>query len=147
VVHARGWRSWRRGGGTKRCWGWKRGRGGRGQPGAVGGEVRAGRRGRAWGVVAAHKRHARGKGPTQGLGAKPRGKQRDVILVLSVCPRDSDGRSVAQKRSLGFLVKNASDTIKTPTRFRCAAYKCPLFGVTCRGKRAKNATSSKIDLI
>jgi len=26
--------------------------------------------GRAWGVVAAHKRHARGKGPTQGLGAK-----------------------------------------------------------------------------
>ena len=25
---------------------------------------------RAWGVVAAHKRHARGKGPTQGLGAK-----------------------------------------------------------------------------
>ena len=28
------------------------------------------RGGRAWGVVAAHKRHARGKGPTQGLGAK-----------------------------------------------------------------------------
>jgi hypothetical protein len=26
--------------------------------------------GRAWGGVAAHKRHARGKGPTQGLGAK-----------------------------------------------------------------------------
>ena len=26
--------------------------------------------GRAGGVVAAHKRHARGKGPTQGLGAK-----------------------------------------------------------------------------
>jgi hypothetical protein len=26
--------------------------------------------GRAWGVVAAHKRHARGEGPTQGLGAK-----------------------------------------------------------------------------
>jgi hypothetical protein len=25
--------------------------------------------GRAWGVVVAHKRHARGKGPTQGLGA------------------------------------------------------------------------------
>jgi len=37
----------------------------------AGGEVRAGRRVEGLcGVVAAHKRHARGKGPTQGLGAK-----------------------------------------------------------------------------
>jgi len=37
----------------------------------AGGEVLgAGRRERACGVVAAHKTHARGKGPTQGLGAK-----------------------------------------------------------------------------
>jgi len=35
-----------------------------------GGEVRAGWREGLHGVVAAHKRHARGKGPTQGLGAK-----------------------------------------------------------------------------
>jgi len=34
-----------------------------------GGEVRAGRR-EGTGVVAAHKRHARGEGPTQGLEAK-----------------------------------------------------------------------------
>ena len=35
MVHARGWRSWRRGGGTKRRRGWQRGRGGRGQRGAL----------------------------------------------------------------------------------------------------------------
>jgi hypothetical protein len=35
-----------------------------------GGEVGAGRRERACGVVAAHKRHVHGEGPTQGLGAK-----------------------------------------------------------------------------
>ena len=75
-------------------------------------------------------------------------KQGDVILVLSVCPRDSDGRSVAQKRSLGFLGKIASDTIKTPTRFRCAAYKsAPYLGSLVGGNVQKFAPSSKIDLI
>ena len=49
-----------------------------------GGEVRAGRRVGLWGVVAAHKRHARGKGPTQGSGAKgTRGVH--VEHVVHVC--------------------------------------------------------------
>ena len=36
--------------------------------------------GRACGVVAAHKRHARGKGPTQGLRAKGTRRERKVNI-------------------------------------------------------------------
>ena len=40
--------------------------------------------GRAWGVVAAHKRHARGKGPVQGLEAKGTRGERTWNMVRMV---------------------------------------------------------------
>ena len=40
--------------------------------------------GRAWGVVAAHKRHARGKGPTKAWGARARAERTENIWLMSV---------------------------------------------------------------
>ena len=46
--------------------------------------MRAGRREGLGCMVAAHKRHARGKGPTQGLGAKRARAERTLNMLLMV---------------------------------------------------------------
>ena len=90
--------------------------------------------GKTWGVVAAHKRHARGKGPTQGLGAKG---TRGAHVEHVAHGRDAGGvkaqRLVEGRRLLPSRKGRACDAGRGARR-KAGGYEAVVAQAACTGK-------------